>query len=67
MPEGVGRAALTLGSCHLFLVLLFIGVVIFGIGDFTSMSADELPGWVRRERASRLWFSGERGESALGV
>jgi hypothetical protein len=29
MPEGVGRAALTLGSCHLFRVLLFIGVVIF--------------------------------------
>jgi len=29
MQEGVGRAARTLGSCHLFLVLLFIGVVIF--------------------------------------
>src|SRR4030081_2100856 len=29
MQEGVGRATLTLGSCHLFLVLLFIGVVIF--------------------------------------
>jgi hypothetical protein len=28
---GVTRAALTLGSCHLFLVLLFIGVVIFSM------------------------------------
>jgi hypothetical protein len=29
MPEGVGRAALTLGSRHLFLVHLLIGIVIF--------------------------------------
>ena len=28
MPGGGGRATLTLGNCHLFLVLLFIGVVI---------------------------------------
>jgi len=44
MRGGVTRAALTLGSCHLFLVLLFIGVVIFRMTQLILIVDFELLG-----------------------
>src|ERR1700730_18343533 len=44
MPEGVGQVALTLGSCHLFLVLLSIVFFLFEIPQLILIVDLELLG-----------------------